>query len=136
MKAESTFNPINGGPGDVLKRIDNGARWGLEARARVIWRAWRQQMQLHHGGFTTGDFQTGTAINKITLGPILAMGRLGAYSTQVGTSMLYHLFWELGHMNLFTGKYERVETLRPAIEDTRAEQEAAFLRQFLRAVGS
>jgi hypothetical protein len=136
VKAESSFNPINGGAVDVLKRIDTGARLGLESRARVIWREWKKQMQLHHGGFTTGDFQTGTAQGKITLGPVLAMGQIGQYSVQVGTSLLYHLFWELGHMNLFTGKYERVETLRPAIEDSRAEQEAAFLRQFLRAVNA
>jgi hypothetical protein len=136
VRADSTFNKINGGPEDVLRRIDTGARNGLESRARVIWRAWRNQMKLHKGGFTTGDFATGTAANKITVGPILAMGRVGHYGIQVGTSVLYHLFWELGHINLFTGKYERVETLRPAIEESREEQEAAFLRQFQRAMGA
>lgn len=136
MKADSSFGPLNGGTAEVLKRIDTGARWGLEAQARVVWRAWRRELQARRGGFTTGAFATGTALNKITLGPILSLGRIGDYAVQVGTSVPYHLFWELGHMNLFTGKYERVETLRPALEDTRDEQRAAFVRQFRRAVGA
>jgi len=136
VKITSTFTPLNGGTAEVLKRIDTGARWGLEAQGRVVWRAWKRELQLRKGGFKTGAFATGVAQNKITLGPVQTLGRIGDYSVQVGTSVLYHLFWELGHMNLFTGKYERVETLRPALEDTRDEQRAAFVRQFRRAVGA
>jgi len=134
-KAESSFRRINGGPQEALRRIDTGARNGLLAQARVVYNEWKRQMAAHKGGFTTGAFATGMAVGRITIGPITAAGRFGEYSIQVGTDRLYHLFWELGHMNIFTRRYERVETLRPAVEDTRVEQAAAFTRQFRAAVG-
>lgn len=134
-RAESSFRRINGGPQEALRRIDTGARNGLQAQARVVWNEWKRQMAAHKGGFTTGAFTTGKAVASITIGPITAAGRFGEYAIQVGTNVLYHLFWELGHMNVFTRKYERVETLRPAVEDTRVEQAAAFTRQFRAAVG-
>lgn len=134
-KADSKFRRINGGPQEALRRIDRGAREGLMAQARVVYNAWKRQMALHHGGFKSGDFATGSAVGRITIGPVLALGRFGEYAIQVGTDRLYHLFWELGHMNVFSRKYERVETLRPAVEDTRIEQQAAFTRRFRAAVG-
>lgn len=135
MKASASFTRVGGGPAGALEKIDLGCRQGLEAQARVVVNEWKRQMISHKGGFTTGAFSTGTALNKITIGPVLALGKLGAYSVQVGTSLLYHLFWELGHMNLFTRKYERVPTLEPAVTETREEQQAAFTRAFRRAVG-
>ena len=135
-KANSSFRRINGGPTEALRRIDQGAREGLWAQAQVVYNAWKRQMALHHGGFTSGDFTTGAAVGHITIGPVLALGRFGAYAIQVGTDRLYHLFWELGHMNIFSRQYERVETLRPAVEDTTIEQQAAFTRRFRAAVGA
>lgn len=134
-KANSSFRRVGGGPQEALRRIDRGAREGLQAQARVIYNAWKRQMASHHGGFITGAFATGMAVGRITIGPVLSLGRFGEYAIQVGTDRLYHLFWELGHMNIFTRRYERVETLKPAIEETRIEQQAAFTRRFRAAVG-
>lgn len=135
-KTTSSFRRINGGPEEALRRIDRGAREGLLAQAQVVYNEWKRQMAAHKGGFTTGAFTTGKAVASITIGTIESLGRFGEYSVQVGTNVLYHLFWELGHMNVFTRKYERVETLKPAIDNTRDEQQAAFARRFRAAVGT
>lgn len=134
-KAKSSFRAVNGGPAEALRRIDRGAREGLLAQAQVVYNEWKRQMATHKGGFTTGAFATGRTVGHITIGPLLSLGRFGSYSIQVGTDVLEHLFWELGHMNIFTRQYERVETLKPAVEDTRIEQQAAFTRRFRAAVG-
>lgn len=136
-RANSSFGPLNGGRAEALRRIDRGAQDGLRAQAYVIWREWKRQMASHKGGFTTGAFvgKGRHAAQRITIGPLIPLGRFGEYAIQVGTDVLYHLFWELGHMNAYTRKYERVETLRPAVEDTTTEQRAAYDRKFRAAVG-
>lgn len=69
------------------------------------------------GGYTSGDFVTGTAMNSVVLGPVERTGD-GA-SIQVGTPLDYPMYWELGHLNLFTVNYERVPIWEPAYLDNR-----------------
>lgn len=132
MKSE--WRELNGGRKKLARVLDRAARAGLIAKANVLVNAWKRQMLLHHGGFKSGRFATGTALNAITRTDPLAVGRFGEYILNVGTSIRYHLFWELGHMNTITGKYERVETLRPAIQESVDEMKAAFARVFRRTL--
>lgn len=132
MGLESEFRPLNGGVKRVARAMDRAARAGLIAKTQVLVNEWKRQMLLHNGGFTSGNFATGTALGAITRSVPQSVGRFGEYVAFVGTNLLYHLFWEVGHMNLFTGRYERVETLRPAKDASLDAMKAAFARVFRR----
>jgi hypothetical protein len=49
--------------------------------------------------------------------------------------LLYAAPWELGHVNLFSRKFERVETWVPALFSTAQQQALAFARVFARFMG-
>lgn len=109
------------------------------------------------GGYTSGRFVTGNVMNSVrVLAPAVRDG--DEVRAIVGSDVLYALFWELGHVNIFvrqgtaasslmragkyhlpgggvTGTYQRVEiwmpTLleqRPAIRDRMLTVAAAYLR--------
>lgn len=126
---------LNGGPREAMRRIQNGQKAALTAQGQVVRNAWKLKMVEHHGGFTSGNFSTGTAVAHITQTPPKQEGTAFQWVVRVGTNLRYHLFWEVGHHNLFTRKYERVPTLAPAMEETKEEQRAAYARTFLKAVG-
>lgn len=65
------------------------------------------------GGYTSGDFVTGATVAGVTVLPAERVA--DGWEAKVGTNLLYNLFWEIGHNNLFTGKYERVEIWRPVM---------------------
>lgn len=79
------------------------------------------------GGFKSGDFVTGNLMNKIT--HVVYPAGLGrGMRAEVGTNVDYGAYWELGHRNRFTRKYERKEWLRPAMKSTRSQQADAAER--------
>lgn len=71
------------------------------------------------GGFKSGDFVTGRLQNSVDR--VISKRGLTPHA-QVGTVVTYGAFWEFGHHNVFTRKYERKEWLRPAFVETRDEQ--------------
>lgn len=77
-------------------------------------------------GYTTGAFVTGTSANSVTITEPFASDN-GGRAIRVGTNVLYDLYWELGHENLFTRKYERVEYWGPSLAETADEQRSAFI---------
>lgn len=81
------------------------------------------------GGYTSGLFVTGRVMNSVTISKAFEIAP-GVFGIKVGTNVLYALFWELGHWNLFTGKYERVEVWRPAMFGARQEMREAFARRY------
>jgi hypothetical protein len=52
------------------------------------------------------------------------------YSTASRDGEPYPAFWELGHINVFTGRYERVEIFRPALMQAVDEVARAFAFRF------
>ena len=72
------------------------------------------------GGFKSGKFVT-TGWNLIT--HVVLPGRNPR--AQIGSTLDHFAFWELGHHNTWTRKYERHEWLRPAMDDTKAQQNKA-----------
>jgi hypothetical protein len=130
------WRELNGGPRAILAKIEKGQQDGLTLRAQVVRNEWRRIMRANRGGFTTGNFATGLAVAHITQTVPRQYGTAFQWVVYVGTNLRYHLFWEVGHHNLFTRKYERVETLRPATQNTMEEQQAAYARGLLRAVNS
>lgn len=98
---------------------------GLLAMAAVVVNAVKGALQ---GGFTSGRFVTGFLINSVTHGEPEENAN-GAFIL-IGTNVQYAIYWELGHLNIFTRKFERVEKWIPALFGTRAEQLAAYERAF------
>jgi hypothetical protein len=108
----------------VLAALREGNRRGLLAAAMVYKNRVKRDLA---GGYTSGDFVTGTSVNHVTNTlPIVtpAGGRI-----VVGTNLMYNLYWELGHHNLFTGHYERVRIWVPALVEERLAMLSAFAIQ-------
>lgn len=79
------------------------------------------------GGFTSGDFVTGAALNAITVTDPYTDDD-GARAIQVYSDLEpnYPLYWELGHHNIFTRRFERVEIWRPVSVDLASQLQAVF----------
>ena len=77
------------------------------------------------GGYTSGDFVTGntTASVRVTEPQQTAEW----VEVRVGTDLLYNLFWEIGHRNIFTRRFERVEVWRPTLLEERERIRAVIL---------
>lgn len=85
-------------------------------------------------GYTTGDFVTPHVALTVTVTPVFSRG--GVRMIMVGTNVDYAAFWEFGHHNLFTRRFERVEHWREAMMASGAAQGAAFARTFKRVLES
>lgn len=111
----------------IRGRMRQAVDGGLLAAANVVETKVKEGLR---GGYTSGDFVTGLVLNSVTHSEP-TLGGAGAYIL-VGTWVSYALYWELGHQNLFTRRFERVEIWMPALLSTRAQQLAAFQRVFQR----
>jgi hypothetical protein len=78
-------------------------------------------------GYTSGAFTTGNIADSVTVsepydgaeasGDIAVALRSGDRAIEIGTDVIYGKFWELGHQNIFTRRFERVEIWRPTLEE-------------------
>lgn len=84
---------------------------GLQAGGYYLANRIKEQLA---GGYTSGDFVTGHVLNSVTLSEPYDEG--DARVLEVGTDVDYALYWEMGHHNLFTRQFERVEIWRPTME--------------------
>jgi len=114
----------------VQAALRTGVRNGLLAGAQILVNAVKLGLR---GGYTTGDFVTGMSINHVTRSPVVMTGAFDGY-IKVGTSLDYNLFWELGHYNLFTRRFERVRVWEPAAWAQEAAIKLAFAAQVERAL--
>jgi hypothetical protein len=85
------------------------------------------------GGYTSGAFVTGLSSASVTQSEPTVTSD-GAH-VRVGTNVKYAPYWEFGHHNAFTRKYERVEVWRPGFLDSVPAAERAFLEVFQRVMG-
>jgi len=90
--------------------LDRAIQDGLNAGAQHYANEEKRELA---GGYTSGDFVTGNVLNSVTVVPAQRVG--AAWEARVGTNVMYALFWEIGHLNLFTRRFERVETWRPVL---------------------
>lgn len=111
----------------VRQQLRQAIDGGLVAAAQVVANRVKEGLK---GGYTSGDFVTGNVLNSVNISEPRA-DETGHYIL-VGTDVPYALFWEVGHRNLFTRRFERKEVWVPALLQTRAEQLAAFDRVFRR----
>jgi hypothetical protein len=81
-------------------------------------------------GYTSGDFVTGNLLNSIfATEPYTANG---TRHISVYTDLLYALYWEMGHINAFTRKYEREERWYPTLIRKDEDIFAAYARVYKR----
>lgn len=114
----------------VTDRLKAARSAGLLAAAAVVENKVKEGLR---GGYKSGAFVTGNVMASVNHSePSEDAG--GAFIL-VGTDVMYALFWELGHLNLFTRQFERKEVWMPALLSTRAEQFAAFQRVYARFMG-
>lgn len=108
------------------KAIDGG----LIAAATVYVNAVKRGLR---GGYTSGAFVTGALMASVTRTEPRNEGV--ARVVRVGTNVMYAVFWELGHHNLFSRRYERKEVWMPELIRSAPAQRAAFQRVFERMMG-
>ena len=113
---------------------DDGVPRGLVAAALLYQGALRPKLQR---GYTSGDFTQGIQAAAVQVG-VPERGPDGDWGITVGTNEMISLYWEMGHQNLFTRKYERVEYWRETMDEQGDAMAAAFggeLRVRLEAAG-
>lgn len=111
----------------VLRFHERVAHNALTAAAVVVRNRAKRNVR---GGFKSGRFVSGNLLNKIEH-RVYARRRVA----EIGTVEDYGAYWELGHQNAWTRKYEREEWLRPAMEKTKREQQAAAAKAAKRTRG-
>jgi len=94
---------------------------GLVAAAAIYHGALRAKLQR---GYTSGDFTTGNVSASVQMDAGSQIG--GEWEVAVGTNLMYALYWEMGHQNVFTRRYERVEHWRETAEEEGDAMAAAF----------
>jgi hypothetical protein len=114
----------------ITARLRQARSAGLVAAAEVVIGRVKEGLR---GGYTSGAFVTGNVLNSVNRSEPMEDER-GAHIL-VGTDVDYALYWEVGHQNIFTRRFERKEVWVPALFASRAEATAAFQRVFQRAMG-
>lgn len=106
------------------KQWESAVPQGLAAAAAIYHGAVRAKLEK---GYTTGDFVTGNAASSVQMSPTSGASRSpNGWEVVVGSNEMYTLYWELGHWNLFTRRYERVEHWQRAIDENAPAMAEAF----------
>jgi hypothetical protein len=119
--------------GVAIRRYDEASRLGLDAAAnhlRVeIVKAFGSSY--YKGGRFRSTLQVKQSIRK------LMPSRSGTgWETSVGTKFIEALYWELGHRNAFTRKYERVQLWVPTAVDNIQRMQKTFSVIVARIMGA
>jgi hypothetical protein len=111
--------------GEANARYREASRMGMDAAANHLrvsvvkaFGSW-----YYKGGAFRSTLQVKQSIRRV--GPF--PGRDG-WEAQVGTNKIEALYWELGHRNLFTRKFERVEIWVPTAVQEVGTMQATFGR--------
>lgn len=94
------------------RAFEAGVPEALTAAALLYQAALRPKLQR---GYTSGNFTQGIQAAAVQVTPPELVD--GDAQVTVGTNELVSLYWEMGHQNLFTRKYERVEYWRETMEE-------------------
>lgn len=92
------------------QRYDDATSAGLVAAAALYQGALRRKLLR---GYLTGKFVTGATASSVQMGEPFQGPR--GRAIVVGSNELVAMYWELGHFNIFTRKYERVEYWRETL---------------------
>jgi hypothetical protein len=115
----------------VRARFNEARDAGLRAAANVVANEVKRGLR---GGYTSGAFVTGRVLASVNTSEPYDV--VNGRAIAIGTDVMYALFWELGHDNIFTRKHERKEVWVPALYSTRQAQLDAYARAFRRIFGT
>ena len=107
--------PVHSNRAAVEAKMAQAEDDALFAAAQVYRNAMTKALSVP-GGYTTGAFYSGMQGIAGSVAVSAPQRDPGGAFIVVGTNVIYGKHWELGHLNLFTGKYERVEKWRPTLE--------------------
>lgn len=110
----------------ALAQFDRAVDAGLTAMAETYATAVKRELAR---GYTTGAFVTGHVLNSVTVQRPTTES--GTRTVHTGTPVDYALYWELGHQNLFTGRFARHPIWLPTLLATLGQQRAAFEAAFV-----
>ena len=107
----------------IVRRMDGDAiRSGLKAAGVMLHTIIKNRLD---EGFTTGAFVTGLIATNVI------RGRPGTRKIWVGTPNKIAMLWELGHVNRYTQRYERVEVFRTSLEQNAYPLAKAFADRYM-----
>jgi hypothetical protein len=120
-KRRSSYTPNKRRSRELIGSIDAAVYEAAQMLKESVLDHW--QMLPGYPGYTTGNFETGEAV-KIQIDAIRTVR--GKRSTSVyspasrldndGEEHPYPVYWELGHLNMWTVKWEEQPIFRPALE--------------------
>lgn len=116
--------------GAFTSRHDRAVKAALQAGAQVVVNGLKDEKPLGvRGGYTSGAFVTGNVLNSIFItDPQQDRG----WHILVATDVMYAVYWEFGHYNVFSRKYERQERWLPTLQRTSENVLAAAQRVYTR----
>lgn len=116
----------------VKARYAKAARAGMDAAANVYE---REVKRAHSDHYTSQAFR-GTLNVRQSIRRTAPAATPQGWSVEVGTKLPQPLYWELGHMNLFTRKYERRRIWVPTLIAQTQAIRAAFARVVARMMAN
>jgi hypothetical protein len=117
--------------GAFRSRHERATQAALTAGAQVVVNGLKDEKPLGlRAGYTSGAFVTGNILNSIYTTDPQQDG--GGWHVLVATDVMYAVYWEYGHVNLFTRRYEREERWEPTLRRTRDEVVKAYQRVYAR----
>jgi hypothetical protein len=108
----------------VEAAVIEATRLGMDAAAAHYQMA---VYKAHNNHYTTRRFKNTLAVRQ-SIRRTDPVQERGGWAVRVGTKLIEPLYWELGHHNLFTRKYERREIWKPTAIATRKAIQNAYAR--------
>lgn len=115
--------PVHSNVDAVLGEMDGAIGDALFAAGLVYRNAMTTALQ---NGYTSGDFDHGMAGIAGSVAVSEPQSDAAGQFVSVGTNIIYGKFWELGHYNIFTRRFERVEKWRPTLASESENMAAKF----------
>ena len=117
----------------VPARWDDASRRGLDAAANHL----RTELLKAFGSdyYLGGRFRSTLQV-KQSIRRLAPYKTTDGWETTVGTNKIEALYWELGHRNTFTRKYERVQLWVPTATNNVDAMRATYARVVARLMGT
>lgn len=117
--------------GAFRERHERAVEAALEASAQVVVNGLKEPKPLGlAGGYTSGAFVTGNLINSVFISDV-GSDADGMFIL-VATDVMYAVYWEYGHYNIFLRRYIREERWGPTLTRKQDELAAAYARVYAR----
>lgn len=114
----------------IQSQMERASAAGLIAAVQIPMNKTAQDLA---SGFTSGAFTTGHSKASVNRGePFKTQSGM---AIEYGTDVMHNLWWTLGHFNLFTQRFERVDKWTPHFYGSRDEMMVAYQRTYSRFMG-